>query len=73
MKGFQHIAAEGYLTLGAEHTMQHKAGSLENCILETYVIILTSVTPIKLVKKENHIKYFILFDKAYCFESNPVK
>ena len=39
---------EGDLTWGGEHTVQCTDDVLQNCmsILETYIILLTSVTPI---------------------------
>ena len=46
------MAMEGDLTLGGEHTIQYTDNVLENCIPETYVILLVNVTPINSVKKK---------------------
>ena len=44
--------AEGDLTLGGEHTIQYTDDVSENCTPETYITLLTNVTPI------NSIKFF---------------
>lgn len=41
---------EGDLTLGGKHSMQYTDNVSSNCTLETYVILFTNVTPLKLVK-----------------------
>ena len=41
---------EGDLPLGGEHTIQYTDDVLENCALETYIIVLTNVTPINSIK-----------------------
>ena len=46
------MMTEGDLTLGCEHTMQYTYGVLLNCILKTYIILLTNVTPINLLLKK---------------------
>lgn len=38
------------LTLGGEHTMQYVDDVLQNCTLDTYVILLANVSPINLTK-----------------------
>lgn len=38
------------LTLGNERTMQYTDDILQNCTVETYIILLTNVTPINLIK-----------------------
>ena len=43
------------LTLGGKCTMQHADDELQNCPLETYIILLTKVTPKKCNK--NCLKY----------------
>ena len=43
---------EGDLTLGGEHTIQYTDGVLQNCTLETYIILLTNVTPNKFNKNK---------------------
>ena len=37
---------DGDLTWGGEHTMQYTDDILQNCTPETYIILLTDVTPI---------------------------
>ena len=34
------------LTWGGQHTVQYTDDVLQNCILETYIILLTNVTPV---------------------------
>ena len=41
---------EGDLTLGDEHTVQYTDDVLQKCIPETYIILLTNVTPKILIK-----------------------
>ena len=41
---------EGDLTWGGEHTIQHTDDVLKNCAPETYMILLTSVSPINFLK-----------------------
>ena len=45
------MVIEGDLTWGGEHTIQYTDDVLQNCILETYIILLTYVTPINSIKK----------------------
>ena len=48
------MVTEGDLTLGSEHSIQYTDDVLQNCALETYVILLANVTPrnsIKLILK----------------------
>ena len=45
------MVMEGDLTWGGEHTIQYTCDVLYNCTPETYVILLTNVTPINSVKK----------------------
>ena len=44
------MGMEGDLTLGGEHTMQYTDGVLQNCTLKTYMILLTNITLINLIK-----------------------
>ena len=44
------MVIEDDLTLGGEHTMQYTDGISQNCILETYILLLTTVTPQNLIK-----------------------
>ena len=39
------------LTWGGEHKIQYTDDMLQNCKPETYIILLTNVTPINLIKK----------------------
>ena len=41
---------EGDLTWGGEYTIQYTDGTLQNCIPETYTILLTDVTSINSIK-----------------------
>ena len=43
------MVMEGDLTWGGEHTIQHTDNVLKNCAPETYMILLTSVSPINLI------------------------
>ena len=47
---------EGYLTWGGEHTMPYTDDVLQNRTPETYVILLTNVTPIYSIKIINKNK-----------------
>ena len=40
------MVMEGDLTWGGEHMIQYMDDVLQNCIPETYIILLTTVTPI---------------------------
>ena len=42
---------DGDQTSGAKHTMEYTEDVSLNCILETYIMLLTNVTPINLIKK----------------------
>ena len=44
------MVMEGGLTLGGKHTVQYTAYVLQNFTTETYVILLTNVTPINSIK-----------------------
>ena len=37
------------LTLGGGHTIPYTDDASQNCTLETYIILLTNVTPINLI------------------------
>ena len=50
------------MTLGGERTMQSTHDVPENYTLESYTILLTTVTPINLIKKENKRKKVGLLD-----------
>ena len=39
------MVVEGNFTLGGEYTIQYTYGILQNCTHETYIILLTNVTP----------------------------
>ena len=47
---------EGDLTWSGEHTIQHTADVLQNCTPDTYIILLTNVTPNKVNKNRINIK-----------------
>ena len=49
---------EGDLTLGGEHTIQYTDDGLQNHTPETYIILLTNVTPINSIQIKK-IKYKI--------------
>ena len=40
------MVVEGDLTLDGEHKIQYTDDVLQNCTPETYIILLTNVTPI---------------------------
>ena len=44
------MVTEGDFTLGGEHTIQYTDDVLQNCTLETYIILLTNVTPVYSMK-----------------------
>ena len=44
------MVMEGDLTLGGEHTIQYADDVLYSCTPETFIILLTNVTPIKFNK-----------------------
>ena len=44
------MVMEGDLTWGGEHTVQCTDHVLQNCTPETYIILLTDVTPINSIK-----------------------
>ena len=48
---------EGDLTWGGEHTVQYTDDVLQNCIPETYIILLTNATRINSVKKRDTFKF----------------
>ena len=46
------MVMEGDLTWGGEPTTQYTDDVLWNCIPETYILLLTSVTPINSIKNK---------------------
>ena len=63
---------EGDVTWGGDHTIQCTDGVLYDCTAETYIILLTKVTPINSIKKYTYThkhdgKLFSLKNK----EGNP--
>ena len=46
------MVMEGDLTWDGENTVQHTPDVLQNCIPETYIILLTNVTPIDSINKK---------------------
>ena len=67
---------EGDLTWSGEYIIQYTYYGLYNCIPETYIILLTNVTPMKLIKKKkieiialniaSKIKYLEINSKKKC-------
>lgn len=54
------MVTEGNLTLGGEHSRQHTYGVLLNRTLETYIVLLTNITPNKFnLKKKKNTGIFI--------------
>lgn len=45
------MVSEGDLPLDCEHTMHHTGHVSHKCILESFVILLTIITPIRLIIK----------------------
>ena len=43
---------EGGFTWGGEHTIQYTDDVWQNCTPETYIILLTNVTPINSIQEE---------------------
>ena len=54
---------EGDLTLGGEHIIQYTDDVSQNCAPETYIILLTSVTPINSIKKYKQMALFVASKK----------
>ena len=48
------MVMEGDMTWGGEHTIQYADDVSQNCTLETYMILLTDVTPINSIKVKIH-------------------
>ena len=48
---------EGRLTWGSEHTIQYTDDVLQNHTPETYIILLTNVNTIHLIKKKFYEKH----------------
>ena len=42
---------EGNLTWGGEHTIKYTGDMVQKCTPETYIILLSNVTPINSMKK----------------------
>lgn len=49
-KRIKYMMMEGDLTLGSEHAMQYTDDVSQNCTPKIYIILLTDVTPIHLIK-----------------------
>ena len=47
------MVMEGDLTWGGEHTIQYTDIVLQNCVPETYILLLANVTPVKFNLKIN--------------------
>ena len=46
------MVMEGDLILGGKYSMQYTDDVLQNCTLETYIILLANVTPINIILKK---------------------
>ena len=51
LKGVQYMVMENNLTSGCGHTMQYTDHMSQKRTLESYIILLTTVTPVNLIKK----------------------
>ena len=51
IKGIKYLVMKRDQTLGSEHTMQHRDEVSQNYTPETYILLLTNITPINLNKK----------------------
>ena len=60
---------EGDFTWGGEYTIQHTDDVQGNCAPETYIILLTSVTPINSIKKVN----MEVIRKHQCFPKRSIR
>ena len=62
VKEVKYTVTEGDLTLGGEHTMQYTDDGSSNYILEPYIILLTNITPVNLIKilKSTHCQSFVM-------------
>lgn len=52
-KGIKYTVTKEELTLGDEHTVQYIDDEFQKCTLETYIILLSNVTQINLIKNFN--------------------
>ena len=50
------MVKEGDLAQGGEQTVQYTDDVVQNCTSETYIILLTNVTPINSIKNKNYLK-----------------
>ena len=67
------MAAEGRFDLGGGPPMQHTDDVPQNCTFETYVILLTNVTPIHLITTrilDLHDLPEMIIGKVYSSTSN---
>ena len=64
-KGWGGPSGGGDLTLGGERAIEHTDGVLQNCTLETYLILLTNVTFKEFNKKEIKNKNKHLFEIVF--------
>lgn len=58
------MVTNGNLTLGDKQKVQYTNDVLLNCTLETYIILLTDVTPINLIKKNKVTLKLILLRES---------
>lgn len=50
VKRVKYMMMKEILSLGSECTMHSADDALQNCILETYIMLLTHVTPTSVIK-----------------------
>lgn len=61
----------GDKTLGGEHTMEHTDNVLQNCTLETCVLLINVSSPMNLIK--NQIQTIICFNRYVSFKEEMIK
>ena len=57
------MVMERNLTQGGEHTMQYTDDVLQNCAPETYIILLSHVTPINSIKNKDKNKQLWAYNR----------
>lgn len=63
------MVTDGDLTLGGEYTMQYVGDVLQNYTLAAYVILLTNVTSINLIKNKSNGMILVLHVSQRCSKS----
>ena len=54
------MVTKGDVTWGGEHTIQYTDDTLYNCTSETYMALLTNVTPISSISKGERVRLDLL-------------